>query len=339
MTIDSLGRVVVSGPGYVRILVDVNGDGVAESYKQFADGPSTGAQGLFFLGRDLYCTGDAGLVRFRDRNKDDRADGPPEVLMRLKTGGEHYAHAVRKGPDGWWYIIVGNSGGISRGYATLFTSPIKNPRAGTLIRVKPDFSGGEIVADGMRNAYDFAFNPAGDVFTYESDNEREVSLPWYRPTRVLDLLPGTDAGWVSQNWIRPHHLFRRARGCRVVRSRLTDGRGLLPPHAVPGSLPGQPVRTRLELRPGDVRASYQSGGRLEGRIGPFPRFQGGIRICAATDVDVGPDGSLFVCVGGRGTHGAVYRVTYKGDFDQRREAGAHDQKPACRVPRCSAARD
>ena len=55
----------------------------------------------------------------------------------------------------------------------------------------------------MRNAYDFAFNSAGDIFAFDSDNEREVSLPWYRPTRVLHLLPGSDAGWVSQNWIRP----------------------------------------------------------------------------------------------------------------------------------------
>src|SRR6188768_3980670 len=44
MTIDSLGRVVVSGPGYVRILIDADGDGRAETFKQFADGPASGAQ-------------------------------------------------------------------------------------------------------------------------------------------------------------------------------------------------------------------------------------------------------------------------------------------------------
>ncbi len=158
---------------------------------------------MFFVGRDLFCTGDAGLVRYRDKNGDDRADGPPEVFLRLKTGGEHFVHAVRRGPDGWWYLIVGNEGHISHSYATLPSSPIKDPRAGTLIRLKPDLTGGEVIADGMRNAYDFAFNSAGDVFTFDSDNEREVSLPWYRPTRVLHLLPGSDAGWVSQNWIRP----------------------------------------------------------------------------------------------------------------------------------------
>ena len=31
-----------------------------------------------------------------------------------------------------------------------------------------------------------------------------------------------------------------------------------------------------------------------------------------TDVVVAPDGSLFVCMGGRGTQGAVYRIEYVG---------------------------
>jgi putative heme-binding domain-containing protein len=33
---------------------------------------------------------------------------------------------------------------------------------------------------------------------------------------------------------------------------------------------------------------------------------------APTDIEVGGDGSLYVCVGGRGTHGAVYRIKYVG---------------------------
>src|ERR1700722_8394442 len=33
---------------------------------------------------------------------------------------------------------------------------------------------------------------------------------------------------------------------------------------------------------------------------------------APTDIEVGPDGCLYISVGGRGTRGAVYRVEYKG---------------------------
>ena len=79
MTIDSKGCVVVSGPGYIRILIDSNNDGRADTFKQFADKPDTGSQGMFFLGSSLLCSGDQGLQIFRDDNHDDVADGPPQV--------------------------------------------------------------------------------------------------------------------------------------------------------------------------------------------------------------------------------------------------------------------
>ena len=66
MTIDSRGRVVVSGPGYVKILEDRDGDGKADHAIDFADGPKTGAQGLYFYGRNLLCTGDEGLLHYKD---------------------------------------------------------------------------------------------------------------------------------------------------------------------------------------------------------------------------------------------------------------------------------
>ena len=311
MTIDAFGRVVVSGPGYVRILVDSNGDGVADSYKQFADGPATGAQGMFFLGRDLFCTGDAGLLRFRDQDGDDRADGPPDVFLRLKTGGEHFTHSVQKGPDGLWYLVVGNEGRISRSYATLLTSPVKDPRAGTMIRLKPDLSGGEVVADGMRNAYDFAFNEAGDLFTFDSDNEREVTLPFYRPTRVLQLLPGSDAGWVSQSYIRPSSYpdappvvasFGRGSPTGMVCYRHTQ-------------FPADYRDTLfvLDWTFGRVMAvrTTKAGAGWRAESAPFLMPKGEFGF-APTDIEVGPDGCLYVSVGGRGTRGAVYRVEYKG---------------------------
>src|SRR6187549_3675248 len=75
MTLDSQGRVVVSGPGYVRILLDTDNDGKADAYRQFVDKPATGSQGMFFLGSSLLCAGDEGLQIFRDDNLDDVADG------------------------------------------------------------------------------------------------------------------------------------------------------------------------------------------------------------------------------------------------------------------------
>ncbi len=311
MTIDSLGRVVVSGPGYVRILIDTDGDGKAETFKQFADGPKTGAQGMYFLGRHLLCTGDAGLIFYRDRNADDRADGKPDVFLKIKTGSEHHAHAIRKGPDGWWYMIAGNSAEVTDTYATLPTSPIKKPAAGTLLRLKPDLSGGEIVADGFRNAYDFAFNRQGDLFTYDSDGERDVSLPWYRPTRVFHVLPGSNAGWVSRSWKRPGYFFDMPPVVASVGRGSPTGvacyRHTQFPHAYDGAL------FVLDWTFGRVLALpiQRSGETWKAKPIAFMTGAGQFGF-APTDVAVGPDGSLFVCVGGRGTRGGVFRVTYKG---------------------------
>ena len=148
MTLDSKGRVVVAGPGYVKILIDSDGDGKADSAKLFSEFPQSGAHGMYFNGRSLICIGDGGILRLKDANGDDKADGPPEVFLKLKTGGEHDAHSIQQGPDGWWYVIAGNTAAITGKYATLPTSAIKAPRAGVLFRLKPDLTGGELIADG-----------------------------------------------------------------------------------------------------------------------------------------------------------------------------------------------
>ena len=54
------------------------------------------------------------------------------------------------------------------------------------MRLRPDLSGGEVISDGFRNAYDFTFAASGDVFTFDSDGERDITLPWNRPT-IMDL--------------------------------------------------------------------------------------------------------------------------------------------------------
>ncbi len=312
MTIDSLGRVVVSGPGYVKILVDADHDGKADRAINFTDGPASGAQGLCFFGRNLLCTGDAGLILYKDENGDDRVDGPPETFLKIKTGSEHNAHAVRRGPDGWWYIIAGNMAEVTKGHATEKTSPIKTPHGGTIMRLKPDLSGGEIVADSFRNAYDFDFDAQGELFTYDSDDNPNCALPWYLPTRLFHVVPGGEHGWISDGSLHPDYLLDSA---PVVAS---TGRGSPAglvcyrhaqfPESYRGGLFildwtfGRVMYTPLKKQ----GASYGSQQPVD-----FITTRGEMGF-APTDVEVGPDGSLYVCVGGRGTHGTVYRITYTG---------------------------
>lgn len=322
MTLDSQGRVAVAGAGYVKILIDRDGDGRAESAKLFADSPKNGAQGMFFHGRSLLAVGDAGLLRYRDQNGDDVADGPPDVLIKLKTGGEHDSHSIQQGPDGWWYLIAGNTSEVKPSYASLPTSPVRLPRAGVILRFKPDLAGGEIFADGMRNAYDFTFNAQGDLFTYDSDDERDISLPWYRPTRVFHVLPGADLGWVSRSWKRPNYFFDMppvigsfGRGSPTGLTCYRHTQFPADYHGAVFALDWTYGRVLcLKLRPSG--ASWAAAPEV------FMTGQGGYGF-APTDCEVGPDGSLFVSVGGRGTRGAVYRIRAKG----RTATGVADASP------------
>ncbi len=314
LTIDPKGRVVVSGRGYVRILVDDDGDGRADRAIDFADGPKDGAMGMLWEGPTLYVTGDGGLRRYEDRDGDGKADGPSTLIRKLKTGGEHDAHAVRRGPDGWLYVLCGNNTGIDASFAQLPTSPVAKPVAGCVIRFTPDLKHSEIVADGFRNPYDMDFNPDGELFTFDSDNERCVSLPWYEFTRVYHVIPGGHHGWQSpqrgQFWRMPPYFLD------VVAPVAALGRG-----SPTGVACYRHAQFPEEYRGGLFVADWtfgvihflklqRSGASYTSKPRVFLEATGENGF-APTGLVVHPaTGDLYVSIGGRGTRGAVYRVRY-----------------------------
>ncbi|HEY7156244.1 MAG TPA: hypothetical protein VH575_19920, partial [Gemmataceae bacterium] len=313
LTLDPKGRVVVSGRGYIRLLVDENDDGRADRALDFAGAPKDGAMGLFWEGDTLFCMGDGGLRRYRDAGGDGRLR-PPELIHAFKTGGEHAAHAMRRGPDGWLYVLCGNNTGIGRKNATLPTSPIREPIAGCVLRLSPDFKECEIVADGFRNAYAFDFNSAGDLFTFDSDNERCVSLPWYEPTRCYHVVAGGHYGWRdpqrSRTWRLPPYFLD------VVAPVATLGRGS----------PTGVVCYRHTQFPAKYRDGLFLCDWTFGRVYFLPLERRGSTYTARPEVflhatgdngfaptaaAVHPlTGDLYVSIGGRGTRGAVYRIRY-----------------------------
>ncbi len=314
MTTDAQGHVWVSGAGYLRVLMDRDGDGRADHSQLFADAPRSGAQGLWCEGSEIYCVGDGGLLRFTDRDQDLQADGPPEKLVPLRTSSEHHAHAVRRGPDGFLYVIAGNDTGIDSRYAGS-GSPVDRPKAGVLLRIDPEKFTTTIVCDGFRNAYDFDFDTNGRIYVYDSDDERDVSFPWYRPTRVIQVLSGGTAGWFTRTWKPPdsaldlmpvvarlgrgsptgvvwynHRMFPRAYRQTLFVADWTFGRVVV-------------VRPRYDPSTGTWTSTLELFLQSDGSIGFAP-----------TDLAVGVDGALYVSVGGRGTRGSVYRISWPADL-------------------------
>jgi putative membrane-bound dehydrogenase-like protein len=326
MAVDARGRVAVTSRGWVKVLEDADGDGRADRASVFAE-TGTGGMGLCFDGTDLYFTGDGWFSRYRDADADGRADGPPERILPLAFG-EHGGHAMRKGPDGWWYLVGGNDAGISEAHASLARSPVRRPRTGAFLRVPPDGKGSEVIAHGFRNPYDFDFNDAGDIFTYDSDCERDFFLPWYTPTRIYHVAHGMHHGWRLTGYLRS--FARRADFPDAVDMLWPVGRGS----------PTGVCAYRHRRFPERYRGGLFALDWTFGKVWFFPLAPDGATYStraevflepvgaegfAPVDIAVAPDGALFIAIGGRRTRGAVYRVDWTGAAPApRRPAGEID---------------
>ena len=328
MTLDAKGRVVVSGPGYIRTLIDTDGDGYLETAREFYSDLPSGAMGLLADEGGLYFVGGRGLERLEDDDGDGRADGPPRLVLPLEAGGEHNAHAVRRGADGFLYLVTGNYGGFKHEQICGGLSPVIDPYAGVLIRLSPSGDNIAVLAHGLRNTYDFDFDARGELIGWDSDGERDVGLPWYRGCRLYHLSVGADGGWRSSGSGKlPIHAVD------VARPIVDAGRGS-PTGVVVYRHRQFPHRYRdgvfiadwtfgrvlfVSLKKGE--ATYD--GRLEDFLQSSPKTP-----FAPCDLEVAPDGSLLVASGGRGLAGAVYRVTF-----ERRVAAEHQHSPLDRVLR------
>lgn len=309
--IDAKGRVVVAGRGYVRQLLDTDGDGKADKVDDLIPAPPDGPMGLLWEGDTLFVTTDGGLKKWNGVTGKERPKEKPVTVIKLKTGGEHDAHAVRRGPDGELYVLCGNMAGISAKTITAKQSPVAEPVAGGLLRMNDDGTDVAVIADGFRNPYDFDFDVNGTPFTYDSDNERCVGLPWYEPTRFYRVMSGGHYGWLNpqhtQTWRLPPYWPS------VVAPVVTAGRG-----SPTGVACYRHTRFPKEYQGGFFYADWTFGtiwftnpSAKEPKATPFLTVSGENGF-APTGLAVDPSsGDLFVSIGGRGTRGSVYRISYQ----------------------------
>ena len=147
----------------------------------------------------------------------------------------------------------------------------------------------------------------GDFFTYDSDDERDISLPWYLPTQVFHILPLSNAGYVTAGLKRPPGYPDMPPVLATFGRGSPTGVTCYQHHQFPEKYHG--ALFMLDWTLGRILAvplvQEAAGWKKDGFVFAEGRDQFGF---APTDIEVAPDGNLFVSVGGRGTRGSVFRI-------------------------------
>ncbi len=345
MTFDGRGRIIASdqaGPLY-RMTVPAVGT-TGSTIVEPLDTPMGQCQGLLWAYDSLYCSANIGkpekvggrrlgLYRLRDRDGDDRFEDVTLLKEFLDDRGqaaggkEHGPHGIVKGPDGRLWVIAGNNTQVPSGID--LDSPHRNFDEDLLLPRRPDGRGHNtgvmapggwvastdpegkhwrLHAAGLRNPYDLAFDPRGELFTFDADMEWDVGTSWYRPTRVNHLISGAEMGWRYGTGKWP------ATAVDSVGAVVDIGPGS-PTGITFGYGAKFPARYQralflLDWSYGRIFAAHmQPDGSTF--TGTSELFASG-KPLPVTDAAIGPDGSLYFTTGGRGTQTGLYRIMYTG---------------------------
>ncbi len=326
--------------------------------------PVADCMGMLWAFDSLYLSGDGPQGRGIYRCTSSKGDGNLDTATLFKAvpggAGEHGAHAILLGPDKKLYIMHGNSTPMLDGLApdspyrnwgeddllpklrdpvATFFDKIKAPY-GCVYRTDENGTKWELFAGGFRNPYDIAFNADGELFTYDSDMEWDRGLPWYRPTRILHVVPGGEYGFREGSAKWPAYfpdslpaVVDIGVGCPTGMTFGTDAKGWPEQYRKALFIHDWTYGRILAVHLHEKGASYTARNDLASYT--YPRdaeANGDVEVFLSgkgmpvTDMEFLRDGSMVFTVGGRGTASALYRVSYHGPTGPdgqhgRREAG------------------
>lgn len=334
MTSDEEGNLIVAmqhQPGLYRVRPTALGSGEGSRLEALGGVASSvgWCQGLLCAFDSLYVTvaeGNEvralGLYRLMDTTGDGTYN-EVSLVMEVDGKGEHGPHNLVVGPDGGsLYFISGNGTPLPEsvqkrrtvstdGYDHLMPDGFESTQyteACWVVKLKPDGSNPELIAAGLRNSYDIAFNRHGDLFTFDSDMEYDLGTPWYRPTRVCHLVSGSEFGWRGGAGKWPDYYEDSVRP--VVDIGPSSPTGVI--FGYETSFPGKyreafyaldwtfATLYAVHLRP--KGASYEADVEI---------FASGVGL-PLTDVVTPGDGAMYLSVGGRRLGSAIYRIFYDG---------------------------
>jgi putative heme-binding domain-containing protein len=216
-------------------------------------------------------------------------------LMRWPTGGQ----GPDQGKPGSTEDVLLPRLDDARGHAAGLRAP-----GGTIWRMDLNAQNPSLVTAGFRNQFDAAFNPDGELFSFDSDMEWDEGLPWYRDVRIMHCPPGSDFLWRTGAANTPNYyldslppLHETGRGSPV-------GVAVYDHPAF-----GERYRGAVLLADWSIGVLYALLPKIKGATygGEVEKFCFGTPM-NITDVDVGPDGGVYFTMGGRNTQGGVYRI-------------------------------
>lgn len=267
-----------------------------------------------------------GLYRLRDADADGVYEHKEE-LMHSEGGVGHGRNHIKLGPDGRIWVAHGNNVLLPspiaedsplKNYAwdqvqpnpwdgSMFDGTVEMP-AGHVLAFDPKTSRIELVAGGLRNPLDIAFNRDGELFTFDADMERDVGASWYMPTRVLHVVPGADFGWRRGTGRSPSWYADTLPS--VVDVGLSSPTGICFGYGLKFPKKHEEALYILDWSYGRIIAVHMQA-KGASYTGTQETFVSG-RPLNVTDACVGPDGALWFITGGRGTQSGLYRVVWAG---------------------------
>lgn len=150
--------------GDVYAVQDTDGDNKADKKWVIATGLKS-PNGVAFRDGDLYVAEISRIIKFPKIESNLDSPPKPEVINDQYPGETHHGWKyIAFGPDGMLYVPVGAPCNICESEDPVFAS---------ITRIKPDGSGREIFANGVRNSVGFTWHPETKELWF-TDNGRDM---------------------------------------------------------------------------------------------------------------------------------------------------------------------
>lgn len=310
------------GVGRLLVLPDRNKDGQLDTPQVFLSGLDQ-PNSVAFHGGFLYVANTDGVIRMPYRDGDLKPETAPEKIIDLPAGGRHHSRTIVFGPDGKLYVAMGSTCNVCEE---------TEPQRATVWVYDADGKNGRPYATGLRNAVGLEWF---EGTLYATANGRDMAGSDNPPESFFRVVDGKNYGWPycypveagkAQVWDKDFGKKSPA-VCEAAQPSFATTTA----HAAPlgmafytgnaettSAFPAEYRGQMFVALHGSWNRPQKSGYSVitvDPKTGATKDFMtgflGALGLSTSgrpADVQVAPDGALFVTDDG---NGVMYRVTYK----------------------------